>query len=81
MWFYDVEADGWSLDDKRKPLLPVDKLGAAPNEPLLPEEHAKNNLPDALLDGWNATARNWIVLAQNKAFAFPKPTSWRTGTT
>ena len=22
VWFYDVEADGWSLDDKRTPLLP-----------------------------------------------------------
>jgi hypothetical protein len=27
VWFYDVEADGWSLDDKRTPLLPEDKLG------------------------------------------------------
>ena len=30
VWFYDVEADGWSLDDKRKPLLPEEKLGAVP---------------------------------------------------
>ena len=28
VWFYDVDADGWSLDDKRTPLLPEDKLGA-----------------------------------------------------
>ena len=27
VWFYDVQADGWSLDDKRTPLLPEDKLG------------------------------------------------------
>jgi type I restriction enzyme M protein len=27
VWFYDVEADGWSLDDKRTPLLAEDKLG------------------------------------------------------
>ncbi|HEV8149800.1 MAG TPA: class I SAM-dependent DNA methyltransferase [Gemmatimonadales bacterium] len=46
VWFYDVEADGWSLDDKRNPLLPAEKLGAVPTEPLSPEEHAKNNLPD-----------------------------------
>jgi type I restriction enzyme M protein len=46
VWFYDVAADGWSLDDKRTPLLPSDKLGAAPKEPLTAEEHAKNNLPD-----------------------------------
>jgi hypothetical protein len=27
VWFYDMEADGWSLDDKRQPLLPEEKLG------------------------------------------------------
>ncbi|HXH05342.1 MAG TPA: class I SAM-dependent DNA methyltransferase [Vicinamibacterales bacterium] len=48
VWFYDVEADGWSLDDKRTPLLPEDKLGPVPKTPLAPEEHAKNNLPDVL---------------------------------
>jgi type I restriction enzyme M protein len=46
VWFYDVGADGWSLDDKRNPLLPAEKLGAAPKEPLTAEDHAKNNLPD-----------------------------------
>jgi type I restriction enzyme M protein len=48
VWFYDMEADGWSLDDKRQELLPFDKLGAVPNESLTEEEHAKNNLPDVL---------------------------------
>ncbi len=48
VWFYDCEADGWSLDDKRTPLLPEDKLGPAPRTPLSEEEHAKNNLPDVL---------------------------------
>src|SRR5437867_5054258 len=43
VWFYDVEADGWSLDDKRTPLLSEDKLGP---RWLTEEEHAKNNLPD-----------------------------------
>jgi type I restriction enzyme M protein len=31
VWFYDVDADGWSLDDKRTPLLPEDKLGPVPS--------------------------------------------------
>ena len=31
VWFYNVEADGWSLDDKRTPLLPEDKLGPVPS--------------------------------------------------
>jgi type I restriction enzyme M protein len=48
VWFYDVEADGWSLDDKRTPLLSEDKLGPVPRSPLGEGEHAKNNLPDVL---------------------------------
>ena len=63
VWFYDMQADGWSLDDKRQPLLPEDKLGAVPapvippslrhpgegRDPCLSEaEHARNNLPDVL---------------------------------
>jgi type I restriction enzyme M protein len=48
VWFYNVEADGWSLDDKRAPLLPDEKLGAVPKIELRTEEHAKNNLPDVL---------------------------------
>ena len=48
VWFYDVEADGWSLDDKRNALLSDAKLGPAPSEALTEEEHAKNNLPDVL---------------------------------
>jgi type I restriction enzyme M protein len=48
VWFYDVQADGWSLDDKRTPLLPEEKLGALPNGRLTEDERAKNNLPDVL---------------------------------
>ena len=46
VWFYDVDADGWSLDDRRQPLLSYDKLGPRPTTALSDEEHAKNNLPD-----------------------------------
>ena len=48
VWFYNMEADGWSLDDKRQPLLTEDKLGVTPPQPLTEDEHIKNNLPDAL---------------------------------
>jgi len=49
VWFYDLTADGYSLDDKRTPLLSDDKLGLrAAAVGLTDEEHAKNNLPDAL---------------------------------
>jgi len=52
VWFYEVTADGWSLDDKRAPLLPEDKLGPIPGDTLDEAEHAKNNLPDVLAR-WN----------------------------
>jgi len=48
VWFYDVQADGQSLDDKRTPLLSADKLGPVPTTRLSEDEHAKNNLPAAL---------------------------------
>jgi type I restriction enzyme M protein len=44
VWFYDCQADGLSLDDKRTPLLPAEKIG--PRAKLDEDEHAKNNLPD-----------------------------------
>ncbi|WP_238272123.1 type I restriction-modification system subunit M [Methylobacterium cerastii] len=55
VWFYDLKADGFSLDDKRTPLLPAEKLGVAPGKDarsisgftLSDEETLKNNLPDA----------------------------------
>lgn len=55
VWFYDCQADGISLDDKRTPLLPPEKIGPRPGRredgrfeaiALTDEEHAKNNLPD-----------------------------------
>ncbi len=48
VWFYNMLADGWSLDDKRQPLLPEEKLGVTPVGALTEIEHAKNNLPDVL---------------------------------
>ena len=48
VWFYDVEADGMSLDDKRTELLLPEKLGPIPALALSGDEHVKNNLPDIL---------------------------------
>ncbi|SBT03990.1 Type I restriction-modification system, M subunit (fragment) [Candidatus Accumulibacter aalborgensis] len=80
VWFYEVAADGWSLDDKRTPLLPEDKLGPVPschscesgNPVLTPEEHAKNNLPDVLArwDRRNGAERERPRTAQS--FCVPK---------
>ena len=57
VWFYDVQADGWSLDDKRTPLLAEEKLGPGPQTALTEDEHAQNNLPDVLAR-WGERAGN-----------------------
>jgi len=72
VWFYNVEADGWSLDDKRTALLAEDKVGPVPRTPLTAEEHSKNNLPDALAR-W--AARNSGELDRSRtdqSFCVPK---------
>jgi type I restriction enzyme M protein len=56
VWFYDVDADGMSLDDKRTELLPPEKLGPVPRTALTADDHAKNNLPD-ILARWRALHR------------------------
>lgn len=48
VWFYDMQADGMSLDDKRQMLVTEEKFGAVPKEALTEDEHAKNNLPDVV---------------------------------
>lgn len=48
VWFYEVTADGYSLDDKRTPLLPDNKRGPRPTVALDQADHVKNNLPDVL---------------------------------
>jgi len=57
VWYFDVKADGWSLDDKRTPLLPDDKLGPVPRTALGEDERAKNNLPD-VLERWAQRERS-----------------------
>ncbi len=72
VWFYEVTADGWSLDDKRSPLLDESKLGVLPTHGLTPDEHATNNLPD-VLPRWLArdtTERSRARTAQS--FCVPK---------
>src|SRR5215204_3651234 len=49
VWFYDMRADGWSLDDKRQPLLSDNKLGPKPEAALTDPEAAKNDLPDLVM--------------------------------
>ena len=76
VWFYDVRADGWSLDDKRQPLLPDEKLGPTPAA-LSEADAAKNDLPD-LVQRWAERARsseNWAERTRPRtaqSFCVPK---------
>jgi type I restriction enzyme M protein len=56
VWFYNMQADGWSLNDQRQPLLEPNKLGVTPDTPITTEEHKKNNLPD-VLKRWQERAK------------------------
>ncbi len=72
MWFYDIQADGWSLDDKRAPLLPDDQLGAVPTAPFVVANHPKNNLPDAV-DRWHQRGTSERHRARTEqSFTVPK---------
>jgi type I restriction enzyme M protein len=72
VWFYDVEADGWSLDDKRTPLLSDDKLGSVPKTPLVANEHGKNNLPDVLTRWAQSTGPERERPRTAQSFCVPK---------
>ncbi|MFD0801655.1 class I SAM-dependent DNA methyltransferase [Streptomonospora algeriensis] len=73
VWFYEVAADGLSLDDKRQPLLSDDKFGPVPEAGELTEdEYAKNNLPD-VLTRWNHRATSEVDRARTEqSFCVPK---------
>jgi type I restriction enzyme M protein len=72
VWFYDVEAEGWSLDDKRTPLLSEDKLGPVPRTPLSVEEHDKNNLPDVLTRWAERNGAERVRPRTARSFCVPK---------
>ncbi|MCY3792363.1 MAG: class I SAM-dependent DNA methyltransferase [Gemmatimonadetes bacterium] len=71
VWFYDLEADGYSLDDKRTPLMQEDKLGNAV-EPLNSEDHIRNNLPDALARWHNREGSELERARAEQSFCVPK---------
>ena len=72
VWFYDLKADGWSLDDKRTPLLAEDKLGSVTKTVLTAQEHAKNNLPDALSRWCQRDGDELKRLRTDQSFCVPK---------
>ena len=72
VWFYDVDADGWSLDDKRQPLLAGEKLGPVPSTNLAADEHSKNNLPDVLSRWHDRNSGERSRLRTDQSFCVPK---------
>jgi type I restriction enzyme M protein len=72
VWFYDLNADGWSLDDKRTPLLPEEKLGPVPTSALTSEEHNKNNLPDIIVRWKGRDGNERPRLRTEQSFCVPK---------
>ena len=72
VWFYDLQADGYSLDDKRTPLLDESKIGALA-EGLAEEEHEKNNLPDVLARWLERSGSEIERPATEQSFCVPKP--------
>jgi type I restriction enzyme M protein len=71
VWFYDIKSDGISLDDKRTPLLPQEKLGPLTKEALTEEEHKKNNLPDVLAR-WKELEMEARRARTDQSFLVPK---------
>lgn len=57
VWFYDMQADGYSLDDKRNPM---------------PEGHEHNNLPDVLARWQQRDGEEKKRLRTEQSFVVPK---------
>jgi type I restriction enzyme M protein len=72
VWFYDLQADGHSLDDKRTPLLDETKLGAVPTEAFTEDDHAKNNLPDVLARWQQRNGTEHDRARTDQSFCVPK---------
>ena len=78
VWFYDMQADGLSLDDKRTELVEAGKLGPVPKVPLDKADHAKNNLPD-ILTRWQALAEEGDRPRTAQSFLVPASEIIATG--
>ncbi len=81
VWFYDVDADGMSLDDKRTELLPPEKLGQCPRPRSPPPTTRRTTCPTSLPAGRSAIGVSGRTRALRRASACPRPTSPRKATT
>lgn len=72
VWFYNVTADGFSLDDKRVALLDEDKLGPVPKHALTSRQHDENNLPDVLVRWADRTGSERQRARADQSFCVPR---------
>lgn len=72
VWFYNIEVDGKSLDDKRTELVPEDKFGAVPATPLGEADHERNNLPDVLMRWGQRSGTEMKRARTEQSFCVPK---------
>src|SRR5262249_43261407 len=56
----------------RQELLPPEKLGCLPTQPLTPKEHEKNNLPDILVRWWHRNKAERKNPRTAQSFCVPK---------
>ena len=71
VWFYDLKSDGWSLDDKREPLLDINKLGVSPTVTMTSQDLLKNNLPDILSRWSNRNSTEKKRTRKDQSFMVP----------
>jgi type I restriction enzyme M protein len=81
VWFYEVTADGWSLDDKRTALLPEDKLGPIRSKRWTRPITPRTTCPTCWPAGSDATAPNRSEPGPSKASASRKLISSPKATT
>lgn len=79
VWFYDVTADGFTLDDKRAPLVPESKIGPRPDSPLDGRDHDRNNLPDVLTRWSRRNGTEQTRSRTDQSFCVPKADIVREG--
>ena len=82
VWFYDVQADGFSLDDKRTPLLPGEARRRRRQTALERRTSTRRTTcPTCWRAGRSATASERERRARRRASACPRPRSPRRATT
>jgi len=69
VWFYDMKADGYSLDDKRNLLISEEALAQIFSEPenVLDEVTGKSDIPSILLDWKKLSTQNSELKTQDFA--------------